>query len=700
MRILKYCRQASWTALVIMVLLVGQGFCELLLPRYTSSIVDIGIAQGGIADAVPQQIRPESLDKLGGFMTAGEKAQIYAAYQQNEAGIYILTALPAEQRQVLDAILAPAMLAAERAELESAEGINPGTVAPPPEAGAADLSTADPAEITRAAVRFITEEYAAAGLDRQAVQFDYMRTVGTRMALLTLGSVVAAVFASLLASYSAAKVSKNLRARVYARILSFSNVEMDHFSSASLITRNTNDIQQIQMTVFIILRMVLYAPILGIGGIIMVAGTRTGMGWIVAVAVALALILVLGLMGITMPKFKQMQRLIDHLNLVSREILTGLPVIRAFGREQHEEQRFDQASRQLMQTQLFTQRAMSLMMPAMMLVMNAVTVLIVWMGVDGANMGRLQVGDMMAFITYTMQIVMSFMMFSMVSIMLPRANVAAERVEEVLNAVPVITDPVNPLAEERTNWAGRVKFTEVFFRFPDAQQDVLRGVSFEALPGRTTAIIGSTGSGKSTLINLIPRLYDVTGGSISIDGVDIRAMRQHTLRALLGFVPQKGVLFSGDVASNLKFGNPDIADADMEAAARIAQAETFIREREGGYHSPIAQGGSNVSGGQKQRLSIARAIAKKPKIFIFDDSFSALDYKTDAALRRALRENVRDATVIIVAQRISTVLYADQIVVLDEGRLAGIGTHTELLQTCEAYREIARSQLGEEELAL
>ena len=462
-------------------------------------------------------------------------------------------------------------------------------------------------------------------------------------------------------------------------MLSLSGRETDKFSTASLITRSTNDIQQIQMVLVMLLRMVLYAPILGIGGIIRVMSTHTGMGWIIGVAVGTILMLIILLMNIAMPKFKKMQVLIDKLNLVSREILTGIPVIRAFSRERHEEKRFDAASYNLMKTQLFTNRVMAFMMPTMMLIMNFVTLMIVWFGAKGVGLGNLQVGDMMAFITYTIQIIMSFMILSMVSIMLPRGNVAAERIYEVVSTEPSISDkPV--VLDDSLSGAGLVEFHDVSFRFPGADADVLDHISFQARPGLTTAIIGSTGSGKSTLIHLIPRFYDVTEGSVTIDGVDIRDLSQKKLHSLLGYVPQKGVLFSGDIESNLKFGGDEITDEAMVTAARIAQAEEFIEQKSEKYQSPISQGGTNVSGGQKQRLSIARAIAKNPKIYIFDDSFSALDYKTDVALRRALRDRVRDATVIIVAQRIATILYADQIIVLDEGKIKGIGTHRELLK--------------------
>nr|WP_277989622.1 ABC transporter ATP-binding protein [Enterococcus sp. DIV0869a] len=525
-----------------------------------------------------------------------------------------------------------------------------------------------------------------------------MVKTGTKMVLLTLVSAVAAIIVGLIASLVAASVGRNLRVGQYERTLQFSNTEMEKFSPASLITRNTNDIQQMQMGIVMIMRIVLYAPILGIGGIYNVYQTGTGMGWIVGVAVGAVLILVLTLLLTTMPKFKALQNLVDRVNLVSREIITGLPVIRAFSREKFEEKRFDRANTDLMKTQLFVNRAMSIMMPVMMLLMNGISVLIVWVGGHNMNNGQLQVGDMMAFITYTMQIVMAFMMLSMVSIILPRANVAAGRVEEVLETEPTIKDPEHP--KDDHDFKGEVKFEAVEFRYGDADEDVLHHINFTAKPGQTTALIGSTGSGKSTIVNLIPRLFDVTGGRITIDGIDVREMSLHKLHEIIGFVPQKGILFSGDIASNIKFGDANISDEQMRKAAEIAQAEEFIDSNEKGYDREISQGGTNVSGGQKQRLSIARALAKNPKILIFDDSFSALDNKTDVALRKALSENIKGATQIIVAQKISTILHADNIIVLNEGRVVDHGTHDELMKSSTVYQEIAQSQLSNAELGI
>ncbi|MDT2671260.1 ABC transporter ATP-binding protein [Enterococcus dongliensis] len=547
-------------------------------------------------------------------------------------------------------------------------------------------------------IQLTLSEYKELDMNIKKIQTDYIIKTGAKMIGLTLVSAVAAIIVGLIGSLVAATVGKNLRVGQYEQTLAFSNNEMEKFSPASLITRNTNDIQQIQMGLVMIMRIVLYAPILGIGGIYRVYQTGTGMGWIVGVAVAGVLILVLTLLLTTMPKFKALQNLVDRVNLVSREIITGLPVIRAFSREKFEEKRFDTANTNLMKTQMFVNRAMSLLMPVMMLLMNGISVLIVWVGGQNMSNGQMQVGDMMAFITYTMQIVMAFMMLSMVSIILPRSNVAAARVDEVLNTEPTIKDPEKP--KDDHDFKGEVKFEGVQFRYGDADADVLHHINFTAKPGETTALIGSTGSGKSTIVNLIPRLFDVTGGRITIDGIDIRQMSLHKLHELMGFVPQKGVLFSGDIASNIKFGDANISDEQMKKAAEIAQATEFINANEKGFERSISQGGTNVSGGQKQRLSIARALAKNPKILIFDDSFSALDNKTDVTLRRALSENVKDVTQIIVAQKISTILHADNIIVLDEGRVVAQGRHEELMESSAVYQEIAQSQLSNAELGI
>ena len=552
--------------------------------------------------------------------------------------------------------------------------------------------------VEQAATAYIKTVYEKLGMDTEQIQNSYILRTGAKMIGLAFLGMLASVMVGLLASRVAARTGRDLRSRVFKKVVGFSNAEFDHFSTASLITRSTNDIQQIQMLVVMLLRMVMYAPIMAAGGIIKVFRTNVDMSWIIGLAVVLILLLVLVLFIVAMPKFKILQNMVDRLNLVTREILTGLSVIRAFSTEKYEEKRFDNANKDLMKTNLFVNRAMTFMMPVMMLVMNGITILIVWNGAHGIDNGNMQVGDMMAFIQYTMQIIMSFLMICMVSIMLPRAAVAADRVDEILASKTAIEDPENPETLPAGN-KGEVVFDHINFRYPGAEEDVLHDIHFTAKPGQTTAIIGSTGSGKSTLVNLIPRFYDVTGGRILIDGTDIREITQHELRDKLGYVPQKGVLFSGTIESNILYGNPDGTKAEMEEAASIAQATEFIEEKRKKYDSPIAQGGTNVSGGQKQRLSIARAIAKKPDVFIFDDSFSALDYKTDVTLRAALKEKTQDSTVIIVAQRISTILHAEQIIVLDEGRIAGIGTHKELLKNCDAYYQIASSQLSEKELA-
>ena len=709
LKLIRYLKQVKWPILAIMLLLVMQAWCDLSLPQYTSDIVDIGIQQGGIEHAAPDQIRDETMENLKLFMEEDDWNKAEAAYTLGEDGIWYLDSVNESTLEELDGVFGMPMLMLSAME---AQGMDAATLQAMLTSGQMTLeqleAMADQAMekygsqsdmiVEQKALLFVKEEYAAMGLDLDQIQMDYLLSTGGKMLGIALLMAVAAILVGLLASRTAAQLGMSLRGDVFKTVMSFSNTEIDKFSTASLITRSTNDIQQVQMVVVIMLRIVVYAPILGIGGIIKVATTRTGMEWIIAVAVGSALVLVALLMSLALPKFKRMQTLVDKMNLVSREILTGLPVIRAFSREKHEEKRFDLANLDLKKTQLFTNRVMTFMMPMMMLLMNGVSILIVWNGGHGIDAGTMQVGDMIAFITYTMQIVMSFLMIAMIAIFLPRASVAAGRIDEVLQTKPVIRDKRKVKDNTKEQWQGVVAFEDVSFRYPDAGADVLEHITFTAQPGQTTAIIGSTGSGKSTLLNLIPRFFDVSYGRITMDGVDIRDLSQHKLHELLGYVPQKGVLFSGDIQSNLKFGGADITDQAMEEAAEIAQAREFIDSKPDGYQTPIAQGGTNVSGGQKQRLSIARAIAKNPRVFLFDDSFSALDYKTDAALRKALNEKVKDATVIIVAQRISTILHADQIVVLDEGRIAGIGTHEELMKHCPTYQEIARSQLSAAEL--
>ncbi|MCI5926976.1 MAG: ABC transporter ATP-binding protein/permease [Pseudoflavonifractor capillosus] len=709
LKLIRYLKQVKWPILAIMLLLVVQAWCDLSLPQYTSDIVDIGIQQGGIEHAAPDQIRDETMENLKLFMEEDDWNKVEAAYTLGEDGIWYLDSVNESALEELDGVFGMPMLMLSAME---AQGMGAATLQAMLSSGQMTLEQlevmADQAMekygsqsdmiVEQKALLFVKEEYAAMGLDLDQIQMNYLLSTGGRMLGIALLMAVAAILVGLLASRTAAQLGMSLRGDVFKTVMSFSNTEIDKFSTASLITRSTNDIQQVQMVVVLMLRIVIYAPILGIGGIIKVATTHTGMEWIIAVAVGSALVLVALLMSLALPKFKRMQTLVDKMNLVSREILTGLPVIRAFSREKHEEKRFDLANLDLKKTQLFTNRVMTFMMPMMMLLMNGVSILIVWNGGHGIDAGTMQVGDMIAFITYTMQIVMSFLMIAMIAIFLPRASVAAGRIDEVLQTKPVIRDKRKVKDNTKEQWQGVVAFEDVSFRYPDAGADVLEHITFTAQPGQTTAIIGSTGSGKSTLLNLIPRFFDVSYGRITMDGVDIRDLSQHKLHELLGYVPQKGVLFSGDIESNLKFGGADITDQAMEEAAEIAQAKGFIDSKPDGYQTPIAQGGTNVSGGQKQRLSIARAIAKNPRVFLFDDSFSALDYKTDVILRRALNEKVKDATVIIVAQRISTILHADQIVVLDEGKIAGIGTHEELMKNCPTYQEIARSQLSAAEL--
>ena len=700
----------SWKSVVlIFMLLIFQASCDLTLPQFTSNLVDIGIQQNGIAHAAPAEMRDTTMEDLSLFLTDEEQALVSSGYEQS-GDRWVRTTDDEKTLEQLDKAMSMPMVMLDT--IQSSDQIDrdalyaslaSGEITREYLLGAesqmeSQLSGMGGSTITQKAILFTQKEYEALGYDLHEMQMNYLLTTGGKMLALSLGMVAAAILVGLIASRTAAELAMHLRESLFTHVISFGNEEMTKFSTASLITRSTNDIQQVQMVIVMLLRIVLYAPILGLGGIFRVMRTETSMTWIIAVAVGAVMCLVAVLMGVALPRFKKMQTLIDNLNLVAREILTGLPVIRAFSRETHEEERFDGANIVLTRTQLFTNRVMTFMMPCMMLIMNVVTVAIVWFGAHGVDLGNMQVGDMMAFIIYTMQIIMSFLMISMISIMLPRAGVAAGRINEVLTTEPRIRDKAKVEDDKLTDCRGEVVFDDVSFRYPDADADVLEHISFTAKPGQTTAIIGSTGAGKSSLLNLIPRFFDVSYGRITIDGIDIRNLSLHKLHEVLGYVPQKGVLFSGDIESNLKFGGADISDAQMEQAAEIAQATEFIESKPDRYQTPIAQGGTNVSGGQKQRLSIARAIAKNPKIYLFDDSFSALDYKTDAALRRALSERVHDATTIIVAQRISTILHAEQIIVLDEGKVAGIGTHEELMKTCATYQEIARSQLSEKEL--
>lgn len=717
------------SVLLIMILLVAQAYFDLSLPTYTSEIVDVGLQQNGIQDNVPDQMRTETVEKLSLFMTKDDEQMFRDAYETDDEMVFCKKLDQTERETLGDTLSLPMVMMysmnhAGEAAAQSEDAMPQLTTELPSldqmltliEQGMADkeeirskllemedamlekYGNVSDSIIDQIAVQFVAEEYEACGLNLHDIQLRYLWKTGLIMLLYSVGMLVTAVLCGLLSARTGATIGMELRSQVFHRVLGFSNTEMDRFSTASLITRSTNDIQQIQMVSIMLLRMVLYAPILGIGGVIKVLSTRTGMGWIVVAAVVSICAFVLILMAITLPRFQIMQKLVDRLNLVSREILTGLPVIRAFSREQFEEERFDIANQDLMKTQLFTNRVMTLMMPVMMLIMNGVSIAIVWFGGKGIDLGHLQVGDMIAFITYTMQIIMSFLMLTMISIMLPRAGVAADRIHEVVTTESTIADPKENLDDALSDCKGVVDFSDVSFCYDGASEPAIEHISFTAEPGKTTAIIGSTGCGKTTLINLIPRFYDVTSGQITIDGVDIRKLTCKKLRSLIGLVPQKGVLFSGDIESNLKFAGEFITDEQMKEAAEIAQAAEFIEQKEKQYHSEIAQGGTNVSGGQKQRLSIARAIAKQPKVLIFDDSFSALDYKTDATLRKELARKTGDATVIIVAQRINTILHADQILVLEDGRIVGKGTHEQLLASCEAYQEIAGSQLSENEL--
>lgn len=746
-----------WKAMIAIVLiLVVQAYCDLSLPAYTSDIVNVGIQQGGIEDEVPRQIATEEMEKLLLFVSEDDQQTVMDAYTEDNTSYkkeaYVLKDSVAEEENTMenlkDILQIPMMMTSgiesgsdttkqmedklkEQMSQGMAQSMPQGADQTMPEGmpqgesqavSLDDMSMFDllkmlPAEqratmvekieeqmselpdtiLDQAAVSFCRSAYKDLGMDMDQTQIHYLLKTGGQMAALALLGMAASIMVAFLASRVGASAGRDLRSGVFHKVVGFSNNEFNHFSTASLITRSTNDIQQIQMLIVMLLRMVLYAPILAIGGVLQVMKTNVSMSWIIGLAVIIIAFVVLLLFLVVMPKFKVLQNLVDKLNLVTREILTGLPVIRAFSTEKHEEERFDDANRTLTKTNLFVNRAMTFMMPVMMLVMNGVSVLIVWTGAHGISDGQMQVGDMMAFIQYTMQIIMGFLMLCMISIMLPRAAVAADRVEEVLKSETMIHDP----KQEKhfpEDGKGVLTFDHVSFRYPGADEDVLEDITFTAKPGETTAIIGSTGSGKSTLVNLIPRFYDVTSGDITLDGVDIREVKQHELREKLGYVPQKGVLFSGDIASNIMFGDSHGSDDEMIEAAEIAQATEFIDTKPEKYKSPISQGGSNVSGGQKQRLSIARAIAKHPQVFIFDDSFSALDYKTDVTLRRALAEKTSGSTVLIVAQRISTILHAEQIIVLDEGKVAGKGTHAELLKNCPVYREIAESQLSRKEL--
>lgn len=744
LKIIKHLKPFVASIIAVICLLSIQAVCDLSLPDYMSNIVNVGIQQKGVENAVPGVIRKSELDKLTLFMNENEKKKVDDNYilldknnlsqselkndlkdylQLDKEPLYKLHTEDKNTINELNDIFGKPMLITQGIEKGgssafTAPGDNKAPAKLPPNTDPFAVIAKLPQDqidamkdkadekfknmpgsmVTQSAVSFIENEYKKIGINTDKLQSNYILTSGGKMLLLSLVSMAATVIVSLLAAKVAAGLGRDLRKKVFRKVTSFSNAEFDKFSTASLITRSTNDIQQVQTLMVMLLRIVFYAPILGIGGIIKVLTTDLSMGWIIAVAVIAILSLVIGLFSIAIPKFKSIQKLVDKINLITRESLTGMLVIRAFNNQKHEEKKFEKGNQDLTRTNLFVSRLMSFMMPMMMLIMNAVTVLIIWVGSHQVDMGHMQVGDMMAFMQYTMQIIMAFLMISMVSIMVPRASVSAQRIAEVLDTDLSIHDAAEPktFASDKK---GYVEFKNVSFKYPGAEEDVLSNITFTAKPGETTAFIGSTGSGKSTLINLIPRFYDVTSGQILIDGTDIREVSQKELREKIGYVPQKGVLFSGTIESNLKYGKKEATEEELAKAAEIAQAMEFINAKSESFRTEISQGGTNVSGGQKQRLSIARALTKKSEIFIFDDSFSALDFKTDAALRRALNNEIAGSTILLVAQRISTIMNADKIIVLDEGKIVGTGTHEELMENCEVYKQIALSQLSREELS-
>lgn len=712
---------------IVIVLLVVQALCELSLPNYTADIVDVGIQQNGVDSVAMREMSRDTYEWLMAFMNTDECAYVTSCYEEGKDSYVLKHTIEADKdkiKKLEQTLQEPLVLTyfmeygakqttdsqytsmmgdaaeglAQVQKLKDAGVLQPTSLYEMRKKVSEQFGELGDTMTDQLSVAMVEKEYEALGYDMQKMQMQYLLRTGGVMILMTLGMLVAAVLLGFVSSKTAADIGRSLRQKVYTSVISYSGKEIDQFSTASLITRCTNDIQQVQMVEVMLLRLVLYAPVLAIGGIIMVSRTDTSMSWIIFIAVAVIIGVVLVLMKFSMPKFKIMQKLVDRLNLVSREILTGIPVIRAFSREEHEKERFQDANTALMETQLYTSRMMAWMMPIMMLIMNCITIAVVWFGAKGIAAGQMQVGDMMAFITYAMVIVMSFLLLTMMSIMLPRAGVAAERIQEVLCTKSSIEDAKTVADDTMGQIRGELAFHDVCFSYPNAKSNVLDHLDFVAEPGKTTAIIGSTGCGKSTLLQLIPRLYDVTEGSITLDGIDIRKISQKKLRDAIGYVPQKAVLFSGDIRSNIKYADDGISDDVMIKAAGIAQATEFVEEKEKKYESHISQGGSNVSGGQKQRLAIARAIAKEPKIYLFDDSFSALDFKTDKALREALFMHAKDATILIVAQRISTILHADQILVLDDGKIVGKGTHQELLKTCQTYQEIAMSQLNQSEI--
>ena len=739
LKLLKHLKKSVWLILAILVLLVGQAVCDLTLPKYTSDIVNVGIQHGGVDKITPDVIRESEMERLSLFIEDKDYKEVLENYDLvnkgstsdeeypllEEENLYVLKNIDKNKIEELNSIFGKPMVMVSNFESDSDKvkamenqmisSFPPGVLKEDanifdifkimPEEQFKEITSSmnemfsklDDSSIEQMAVSFVKNEYTKIGVNMDKYQTNYIFSSGAKMLGFALVSMIATILVTLIASRVAATFSRDLRSSVFKKVVGFTNKEFDDFSTASLITRCTNDIQQIQILTVMVLRFVLYAPILGIGGFIKVLNTNSTMSWVIGVAILAILSLVSVLFAIAMPKFKKLQKLVDKINLVAREILTGIPVIRAFSTEKHEEERFDKANKELTDVNLFVNKIMACMMPAMMFIMNGITVLIVWVGASKIENATMQVGDLMAFIQYTMQIIMAFLMLSMISIMISRAAVSAKRIAEVLDTEGLIKDPVSVKSFDN-NKKGYVEFKNVNFRYPKAEEDVLSNINFTAKPGETTAIIGSTGSGKTTLVNLIPRFFDTTEGEILVDGVDVRNVTQHDLRDKIGYVPQKGMLFSGTIESNIKYGAENAPKEVIMNAARVAQATEFIEAKDDTYNSPISQGGNNVSGGQKQRLSIARAIAKQPEIYIFDDSFSALDYKTDIVLRKALNEQIKDGTILIVAQRISTVLNADKIIVLDEGKIVGKGTHKELLKSCEVYKQIALSQLSKEEL--
>lgn len=717
-KLAKYLKSSVGYLILVVALLFLQAYCDLELPDYTSKIVNEGIQQKGVEDGVPDRMREETMETLKLFLSQEDAARLEESYTLKD-GIYHRNELTKEAREELNGALIHAELITlsfsqeseqtelMRSQMQIQEGVSLlEAVKQMPEAGREQIVSGIRAQLeampetmtAQSAILFVQQEYEAMGEDLAERQTSYLLKTGGSMLLLALLAMAASIGVTFCCARTAATTAHDLRNDVYRKVIGFSNQEFGRFSTASLITRSTNDIQQIQMLLAMGLRILLYAPILGIGGVLKVVQTDVSMSWIIALAVVIIMLMIGVLFLVAMPRFTKLQTLIDRLNLVTREILSGIMVTRAFSAEKHEEARFEKANKELTKTNLFVNRCMTFMSPIMMLVMNGVSVLIVYNGSHSVDAGTMQVGDMMAFIQYSMQIIMSFLMISVMSIMIPRANVAGKRIYEVLSTESSIEEPKQPKLP-KPEVCGEVEFDHVSFAYPDADEKILEDISFKVKKGQTAAFIGSTGSGKSTLINLVPRFYDVTEGAVRIDGVDVRDMSKEDLCARIGYVPQKGILFSGTIDSNIRYGRMEASAEEVKRAAQIAQASDFIEVKEEQYDSLIAQGGTNVSGGQKQRLSIARAIAKQPEILIFDDSFSALDYKTDVALRRALKEKIKDTTTLIVAQRISTILHADLIVVLDEGKVVGQGTHKELMESCEVYRQIAVSQLSEEELA-